>query len=149
MPLSGTTSRNAEVPELRLEGLVLSSTALGECDRLLTLLSGQEGVTRLAVPGARRPRSSLAAAVPMVATADPFSCAGPRRHPCDRCWLCFAHLPVKDRRCPLCGGGRCASCADDGGAGVLAAVPRGRCALCGVCVAATPRSLAFPDGPFC
>ena len=90
-----------------------------------------------------------AAAVPMVATADPFSCAGPRRHPCDRCWLCFAHLPVKDRRCPLCGGGRCASCADDGGAGVLAAVPRGRCALCGVCVAATPRSLAFPHGPFC
>ena len=90
-----------------------------------------------------------AAAVPMVATADPFSCAGPRRHPCDRCWLCFAHLPVKDRRCPLCGGGRCASCADSGGAGVLAAVPRGRCALCGVCVAATPRSLAFPHGPFC
>ena len=66
MPRSGTTSRNAEVPELRLEGLVLRSTALGESDRLMTLLSGQEGVTRLAVPGARRPRSSLAAAVPMV-----------------------------------------------------------------------------------
>ena len=54
------------MPELMLEGLALSSTALGECDRLLTLLSGQEGMIRLAVPGARRPRSSLAAAVPLV-----------------------------------------------------------------------------------
>jgi DNA repair protein RecO (recombination protein O) len=49
----------------RLEGLVLKCSPLGEADRLLTLLSGSEGLTRLAVPGARKPRSSLAAAVPL------------------------------------------------------------------------------------
>ena len=48
-----------------LEGLVLSCRPLGENDRLLTLLSDAEGLTRLAAPGARRPRSSLAAAVPL------------------------------------------------------------------------------------
>lgn len=48
-----------------LEGLALSSRPLGEYDRLLTLLSEEEGLTRVAVPGARRPRSSLAAAVPL------------------------------------------------------------------------------------
>jgi len=48
-----------------LEGLALACGPLGENDRLLTLLSEQEGLTRLAVPGARRPRSSLAAAVPL------------------------------------------------------------------------------------
>lgn len=48
-----------------LEGLALACGALGENDRLLTLLSHEEGLTRLAVPGARRPRSSLAAAVPL------------------------------------------------------------------------------------
>ncbi len=53
------------MPELVLEGLALTSRALGENDRLLTLLSENEGLTRLAVPGARRPRSSLAAAVPL------------------------------------------------------------------------------------
>ena len=51
--------------ERRLNGLSLKVGPLGEHDRLLTLLSDQEGVTRLAVPGARRPRSSLAAAVPL------------------------------------------------------------------------------------
>ena len=45
--------------ERRLNGLSLKVGPLGEHDRLLTLLSDQEGVTRLAVPGARRPRSSL------------------------------------------------------------------------------------------
>ncbi len=54
------------MPERRLEGLSLSAKPLGESDRLLTLLSDSEGITRLAVPGARRPRSSLAAAVPLV-----------------------------------------------------------------------------------
>ena len=49
----------------RLEGLALKVGPLGEHDRLLTLLSGSDGVTRLAVPGARRPRSSLAAAAPL------------------------------------------------------------------------------------
>jgi DNA repair protein RecO (recombination protein O) len=53
------------VPELRLEGLVLTSRPLGENDRLLTLLSREEGLVRLAAPGARRPRSSLAGAVPL------------------------------------------------------------------------------------
>ncbi len=52
-------------PEGWLEGLSLRCGALGENDRLLTLLSNGEGLTRLAVPGARRPRSSLAAAVPL------------------------------------------------------------------------------------
>jgi len=53
------------VPEQMLEGLALSCRPLGEHDRLLTLLSEAEGLTRLAVPGARRPKSSLAAAVPL------------------------------------------------------------------------------------
>lgn len=53
------------MPEQRLEGLALSCRPLGEHDRLLTLLSEAEGLTRLAVPGARRPKSSLAAAVPL------------------------------------------------------------------------------------
>ena len=51
--------------ERRLEGLALKVGPLGEHDRLLTLLSCTDGVTRLAVPGARRPRSSLAAAAPL------------------------------------------------------------------------------------
>ena len=53
------------MPEQLLEGLVMSCRPLGENDRLLTLLSEAEGMVRLAVPGARRPRSSLAAAVPL------------------------------------------------------------------------------------
>jgi DNA repair protein RecO (recombination protein O) len=53
------------VAEFPLEGLALSCKPLGERDRLLTLLSESEGLTRLAVPGARRPTSSLAAAVPL------------------------------------------------------------------------------------
>ncbi|MFN5192874.1 MAG: recombination protein O N-terminal domain-containing protein, partial [Cyanobacteriota bacterium] len=51
------------MPERQLEGLVIAVRPLGEADRLLTVLSEVEGVTRLAAPGARRPRSSLAAAV--------------------------------------------------------------------------------------
>jgi DNA repair protein RecO (recombination protein O) len=53
------------VAEFPLEGLALSCKPLGERDRLLTLLSESDGITRLAVPGARRPTSSLAAAVPL------------------------------------------------------------------------------------
>ena len=48
-----------------LEGIALRCTPLGEQDRLLIVLSEAEGLTRLAVPGARRHRSSLAAAVPL------------------------------------------------------------------------------------
>ena len=51
--------------ERRLQGLSLKVGPLGEHDRLLTLLSEQEGLIRLAVPGARRPKSSLAASVPL------------------------------------------------------------------------------------
>ncbi len=49
----------------RLEGLSLKVGPLGENDRLLTILSDQDGITRLAVPGARRPKSKLAAASPL------------------------------------------------------------------------------------
>ena len=49
----------------RMTGLALKVGPLGEHDRLLTLLSDEAGVVRLAVPGARKPRSSLAAAVPL------------------------------------------------------------------------------------
>ena len=47
--------------ERRLTGLALKVGPLGEHDRLLSLLSDAEGVSRFAVPGARRPKSSLAA----------------------------------------------------------------------------------------
>ena len=48
--------------EQRIKGLSLKVGPLGENDRLLTLLSAKEGILRVAVPGARRPKSSLAAA---------------------------------------------------------------------------------------
>ena len=38
---------------------------LGESDRLLTILSDKEGISRIAIPGARKPKSSLAAASPL------------------------------------------------------------------------------------
>jgi DNA repair protein RecO (recombination protein O) len=53
------------VAECLLEGLALTCRPLGENDRLLTLLSEEQGLVRLAVPGARRPRSCRAAAVPL------------------------------------------------------------------------------------
>jgi DNA repair protein RecO (recombination protein O) len=48
-----------------VEGVALRCSALGESDRLLTLLSEDDGLLRLAVPGARKPRSRLAAALPL------------------------------------------------------------------------------------
>jgi DNA repair protein RecO (recombination protein O) len=51
--------------ERRLEGVALRCSALGESDRLLTLLTEEEGLIRLAVPGARKPRSRLATALPL------------------------------------------------------------------------------------
>lgn len=51
--------------ERSLEGVALRCSALGESDRLLTLLTDDEGLIRLAVPGARKPRSRLAAALPL------------------------------------------------------------------------------------
>ncbi len=51
--------------ECRLEGLCIKASPLGEYDRLITLLTDKQGIVRLAVPGARRPKSSLAAATPL------------------------------------------------------------------------------------
>ena len=42
-------------------GLSLKVGPLGVNDRLLTLLTQEEGILRIAVPGARRPKSKLAA----------------------------------------------------------------------------------------
>jgi len=53
------------VAEELLEGLALASRPLGEHDRLLSVLSENHGLVRLAVPGARRPKGSLAAAQPL------------------------------------------------------------------------------------
>jgi len=63
--LPGSLVQSPLVDGQLLEGLALSSKPLGEHDRLLTLLSEPHGLLRLAVPGARRPKSSLAAAVPL------------------------------------------------------------------------------------
>ena len=49
----------------KIKGLSLKVGPLGENDRLLTILSAQEGIIRLAVPGARRPKSSLSATTPL------------------------------------------------------------------------------------
>ena len=49
----------------RIKGLSLKVGPLGENDRLLTILSDKYGITRLAIPGARKPKSSLAGAVPL------------------------------------------------------------------------------------
>ena len=51
--------------ESRLEGLCIKTGPLGENDRLITILTDELGIVRLAAPGARRPKSSLAAASPL------------------------------------------------------------------------------------
>ncbi len=48
-----------------LKGLCIKASPLGENDRLITVLSEEQGISRFAVPGARRPKSSLAAASPL------------------------------------------------------------------------------------
>ena len=48
----------------RVKGLSLKVGPLGENDRLLTILSEENGISRLAIPGARKPTSSLAATSP-------------------------------------------------------------------------------------
>ncbi len=45
----------------KVKGLSLKVGPLGENDRLLTILSHEKGIIRIAIPGARRPKSSLAA----------------------------------------------------------------------------------------
>ncbi len=49
----------------KLRGLCIKSTPLKEYDRLITILSEEQGITRLAVPGARKPKSSLSGASPL------------------------------------------------------------------------------------
>ncbi len=53
------------IAEKKIQGISLKVGPLGENDRLITILSDQEGIGRYAVPGARKPRSSLAAATPL------------------------------------------------------------------------------------
>ncbi len=45
--------------------LSLKASALGERDRLLTVITPEEGITRLVAPGARRPSSTLVGAAPL------------------------------------------------------------------------------------
>ena len=51
--------------ENRLKGLCIKAGPLGENDRIITILSEEQGITRFAVPGARRPKSSLSSATPI------------------------------------------------------------------------------------
>ena len=53
------------ISENRLRGLCIKATPLREHDRLITILSEEQGISRFAVPGARRPKSSLSAATPL------------------------------------------------------------------------------------
>tara|TARA_Y100001968_G_scaffold308838_1_gene328078 strand:+ start:225 stop:1025 length:801 start_codon:yes stop_codon:yes gene_type:complete len=48
----------------RLKGLSLKVGPLGENDRILTILSEENGLSRLAIPGARKPKSRLGATSP-------------------------------------------------------------------------------------
>ena len=48
----------------RVKGLSLKVGPLGENDRLLTILSKENGISRLAIPGARKPKSRLGATSP-------------------------------------------------------------------------------------
>ena len=51
--------------ESKIKGLCIKASPLGENGRLITVLTDEQGIIRLAVPGARRPKSSLAAASPL------------------------------------------------------------------------------------
>ena len=51
--------------ETKIEGLCIKASPLGESGRLITVLTDEQGIIRLAAPGARRPKSSLAAATPL------------------------------------------------------------------------------------
>ena len=51
--------------ENRIKGLCIKASPLGENGRLITVLTDEKGIIRLAAPGARRPKSSLAAASPL------------------------------------------------------------------------------------
>tara|TARA_Y100001968_G_scaffold134104_1_gene122371 strand:- start:112 stop:912 length:801 start_codon:yes stop_codon:yes gene_type:complete len=49
----------------RVKGLSLKVGPLGENDRLLTILSEENGLSRFAIPGARKPKSRLGATSPL------------------------------------------------------------------------------------
>ena len=49
----------------RVKGLSLKVGPLGENDRLLTILTEENGISRLAIPGARKPKSRLGATSPL------------------------------------------------------------------------------------
>ena len=51
--------------ESRVQGLCIKASPLGESGRLITVLTDEQGIIRLAAKGARRPKSSLAAASPL------------------------------------------------------------------------------------
>ena len=51
--------------EKSLKGLCIKASPLGESGRLITVLTEEQGIIRLAAPGARRPKSSLSAASPI------------------------------------------------------------------------------------
>ena len=51
--------------ENTIKGLCIKATPLGENGRLITVLTDEKGIIRLAAPGARRPKSSLALASPL------------------------------------------------------------------------------------
>ena len=57
--------------ECRLEGLCIKASPLGENDSVITILTDEQGIVRLAVPGARRPKSSLAAACLLYTSPSP------------------------------------------------------------------------------
>ena len=48
-----------------IEGLCIKASPLGESGRLITVLTDEQGIIRLAAPGAKRPKSSLASATPL------------------------------------------------------------------------------------
>ena len=48
----------------RVKGLSLKVGPLGENDRLLTILTEEKGISRLAIPGARKPKSRLGSTSP-------------------------------------------------------------------------------------
>tara|TARA_B100000579_G_scaffold385121_1_gene356010 strand:- start:157 stop:957 length:801 start_codon:yes stop_codon:yes gene_type:complete len=50
----------------RVRGLSLKVGPLGENDRLLTILTEEKGITRFAIPGARKPKSRLGATSPLI-----------------------------------------------------------------------------------
>ena len=52
-------------PNKRITGLALKVGPLGENDRLITILTEHEGILKFAIPGARRPKSSLSATSPL------------------------------------------------------------------------------------